>query len=207
MAYTIIQPHKRAKDLTGQTFGNVLALAPIGRTPNRAIIWLCICDTCTTEFTAIAQDLISGKYISCGCYRVTHGETRSTEHIAWSGMRLRCNNPNDPGYPRYGGRGISVCKRWDSFELFLEDMGRKPAHKDSIDRINNDGDYTPENCRWATHKQQCRNRRSNVFVTYKGESLCVSEWAERFGMNPATLGSRIATGWDIHDAFYTPVAH
>jgi len=113
---------------------------------------------------------------------ITHGQTCSFEYISWIGMFQRCNNPNDRGYSNYGGRGIKVCDRWfQSFENFLADMGKKPTPSHTIDRIDNDGNYTPENCRWATMQEQCRNRRNNRRITFQGKTLCIIEWLKLQG--------------------------
>lgn len=132
-----------------------------------------------------------------------HGLTRTTVHNVWCGMRDRCLNPNNKDYSRYGGRGIAVCKRWLIFENFLEDMGHPPAGH-SIDRIDNDGNYEPENCRWATGKKQSRNRRSNVLVTAFGETKTVAEWSLTCGVERKTLQYRIRAGWDHEKAVSTP---
>jgi hypothetical protein len=122
-----------------------------------------------------------------------HGPTLQT----WRAMRDRCSNPKATGWSSYGGRGIKVCARWnDSFEAFLADMGKRPDGL-SIDRIDNNGHYEPGNCRWATPKQQCRNTRANVVYAYQGEELCVSEIAERAGVDAALLTKRLSNGWSI----------
>lgn len=122
-----------------------------------------------------------------------HGPTLSV----WRGMRDRCNNEKAASYPSYGGRGIAVCKRWnDSFEAFLADMGERPEGR-SIDRIDNDGNYEPGNCRWATQKEQARNTRSNVLYDYEGERVCVAELAERCGLEPAVLRRRLELGMSL----------
>lgn len=111
-------------------------------------------------------------------------------------MKDRCLNPNDSQYADYGGRGIIICKRWqDNYENFLTDMGARPSHAYSIDRYpNNDGNYEPGNCRWATSTEQNRNRRSNHLVTYNGETLPITAWAERFKVNRVTLRWRLEQG-------------
>lgn len=107
----------------------------------------------------------------------THGKTRTPEHIVWLGMLDRCRNTNHPAYPRYGGRGIKVCDQWsNSFPNFLEDMGERPSLSHTLDRIDNDGNYEPENCRWATKKEQANNRRKNVTLNVGGTVLTVSEF-------------------------------
>lgn len=114
-------------------------------------------------------------------------------------MRVRCASPSAPSYPYYGGRGIKVCPEWDaSFEVFLADMGVKPPGH-SLDRIDNDGDYTPENCRWATQSQQNRNTRATRFVTYKGERIALADLADRLGITPAALKHRLSVGWNEDD--------
>lgn len=124
-------------------------------------------------------------------------------------MRDRCFNPNADHYARYGGRGITVCERWSKFENFLTDMGQMPSGgRYTIERINNDGNYEPTNCRWATYKEQARNRRGNRFFEFQGESLLLSEWAGRTGISLQTLSSRIyESKWPIEKALTTPTAN
>lgn len=130
-----------------------------------------------------------------------HGPTLQT----WRNMRDRCNNPKNNNFHNYGGRGITVCKRWnDSFEAFLEDMGRKPDGL-SIDRQDNNGNYEPGNCRWATQKQQMRNTRANVVYEYQGVELCISELAERVGLAPQVIAKRLDSGWSLERATSTPL--
>ncbi|HEY9737554.1 MAG TPA: hypothetical protein V6D06_14770 [Trichocoleus sp.] len=121
-------------------------------------------------------------------------------------MKSRCHNPNNAAYDRYGGRGIVVCDRWrESFENFYADMGPRPSEQHSIDRINNDGNYEPGNCRWATDKQQSRNTRRNRLLTYNGETLFLDEWAERLSISKHTLQTRLWRGWSVEEAFETPI--
>lgn len=129
----------------------------------------------------------------------------SPEYTAWVNMRGRCLNPNNAGYKNYGGRGIMVCTRWKAFTAFYADMGPRLLPSLTIDRINNDGDYEPGNCRWATQKQQRRNARSNHHLTFHGETMCMSEWEERLGMNPSVLSSRIRRGWNVERALTEPL--
>jgi hypothetical protein len=135
----------------------------------------------------------------------THGRSRTPEYCCWQAMIQRCINPHRRGYENYGGRGISVCDRWrTSFENFTADMGpRPPGH--SLDRIDNDGNYEPGNCRWATNTVQLRNRGNNRLVTFNGETLTISEWAEKLNVHKNTLTNRIDRGWSVDDAFTKPV--
>jgi len=121
-------------------------------------------------------------------------------------MIQRCYNHQRKNYDRYGGRGITVCKRWrEAFAAFLEDMGEPPTQQHSIDRINNDGNYEPGNCRWATALEQSRNSHHNVTLSYNGETMCISEWAEKLNMAYSALYFRIAGGWSVERAFSQPV--
>lgn len=127
----------------------------------------------------------------------THGDTLSTEFKSWVGMRDRCNNKNGKLYKYYGGRGIRVCERWNEYTNFLSDIGRKPSPAHSLDRINNDGDYDPLNCRWATKKEQANNRRSNTFVTIDDRLLTLTEAARELGIPHSTASVRNARGLSI----------
>jgi len=125
----------------------------------------------------------------------------------WEKMVARCNCPSNPAYHKYGGRGIKVCQRWMQFENFFADMGHRPPGK-SLDRIDNDGDYSPENCRWATAKEQSRNKRTNKLVTFNGKTMCIAEWAEHLGMKMHTLYRRLCVAnWPVERALTTPTGH
>jgi hypothetical protein len=192
-------------------FGRLLVLASNGKNKQGAVVWLCQCK-CGKHTNVRTALLTSGHTQSCGCLGVEnrlaavlkaltkHGRSKTRTHNVWGKMRQRCENPRDKSYPRYGGRGIKVCKRWQSFENFLADMGEPPSPVYSIDRINNDGHYEPGNCRWATNKQQCNNTRFNVSLSHNGETKTISQWAEYTGINPGTLYSRIQRGWAIEKA-------
>jgi len=119
-------------------------------------------------------------------------------------MKQRCRDKNDPSYKHYGERGILICDRWNNYANFREDMG-EPNGDESIERIDNSGPYSPENCRWATKKEQNRNTRKNVFVTFDGETKCIGEWAEITGIHIRALHTRIKRGWDIERAFNEPL--
>lgn len=197
-------------DLTGMRFVNLTAVRYLGRASVDSPGWLCRCD-CGSEVILEGYLLRSGISKSCGCRRIKsvtkHGMHRSLEYKTWSGMKSRCHNPKDHGYPDYGGRGIVVCDRWRySFTNFFKDMGVKPSAKHSIERKNNNGNYEPGNCVWATWQDQQNNRRSSRIITLGGESLTVAEWARKNGMAYVTLESRIQhQGWDPAKALTTPV--
>lgn len=140
-----------------------------------------------------------------GKFQPTHGMTKTPTYQSWQAMLKRCTNPNHIFYKYYGGIGIKVCERWRKFENFLADMGERPADR-SLDRINNDGNYEPGNCRWATRKEQGRNTRANKFITFRGETLCLEEWALRTGLGKYVLSHRLSTGkWSIEKALTTPL--
>ena len=151
--------------------------------------------------------LRNGTTVSCGCWSrevkskrmFRHGGAGTPEHGIWLGIRNRCA---DLSNANYGGRGIRVCARWqESFAAFLEDMGPRPTPKHSIDRFpDNDGNYEPGNCRWATKKEQARNTRVNQMVTRDGETLCIAEWAERYGVSASMLAGRLNSGWEFERA-------
>lgn len=133
-----------------------------------------------------------------------YGVKRHDLWLTWQTMRNRCNNPNAKDYAYYGGRGIKICPRWDSFLLFVEDMDPRPTKKHQLDRRDNNEGYSPENCRWVTRYQQMRNTRRVKMIEHNGEKMCISQWAERVGLGSGVLAERIKSGWSIKDAIETP---
>lgn len=198
------------QDLAGHRFGLVVATRYIGRS-----VWECRCD-CGRFFVTACYQLTHGKRRSCGCAwrrlvaesKTTHGQSgkgRTSEYRIWTLMLNRCRSPKSPAFRQYGGRGITVCDRWLKFEHFFADMGTRPSRFHSIHRIDNDGPYSPGNCRWARIKEQARNRRNTRFLTVRGETLSLAAWSERTGIASATIARRIATGWTVEDAISGPL--
>ena len=138
-----------------------------------------------------------------GLQNRTHGLKKSREYAIWADMKTRCINQSHHAFNRYGGRGIRVCERWQSFVSFYEDMGPAPVGG-TLDRIDNEGGYAPENCRWATRKEQGRNRSTNRVVTINGEQMTLIELAERSKIKYTTLRMRLETGWSLEAAIKTP---
>lgn len=203
---------KRAltSNLTGKRFGILTAvrmcypndLKTTKTTENRTH-WLCRCD-CGKERVVAAKYLLHGDSKSCGCLSVkrSYGQTKNPEYCVWTGMQHRCYDKKNEKYPDYGGRGIIVCDRWlQSFSNFLDDMGGRPTPKHTIDRINNNGNYEKENCRWATSKEQARNKRNNRWIEYNGQKLIIQDWAKLFNVNMSTLHERLKNGQPFEDIF------
>jgi len=205
MTYEIIPLHKNAKDILGQTFGRLTAIAPVGRSKGWNIQWLCIC-VCGTEKVAIVSALSSSSVASCGCLvvdanrkeRHIHGRCGTTEYIAYRAMIKRCSDPTYKNYHRYGGRGIKIL--YTSFSDFFDDVGYRPDGKNSIDRINNDTHYERGNCRWATWAEQNTNTSRNRNITHNGKTMCLAEWAREFDIPYGTLQGRLNRGWSINRA-------
>jgi hypothetical protein len=200
----------KLRDLKGKKFGRLKVISLVGRGSGGQAVWLCRC-ACGTEKEILAGNLGKSSN-SCGCLRreqksaqlATHSMSKTHIYRIYSHMLERCADPNRP---RYGGRGIKVCKRWRGprgFENFYKKMGDQPFEGATLDRIDNEGDYTPNNTRWATQTEQHRNKSSNREVTYQGQTMCISAWAERTGLHKATIRSRLEAGWSIKKALKSP---
>lgn len=172
-------------------------------------LWECLCD-CGKTTMQTRSELLRGraKLRNCGCYchKTSHSLSGSAEHVVWKGMKQRCSNPNHIGFLIYGGRGIKVCERWEnSFADFLADMGPRPLGDNySVERRNNDGDYTPENCYWATGRQQAANKRNSHLIEFDGVKATIVEWFRK--LNPpfaySTIVTRLARGLPPQTAFF-----
>ncbi len=200
---------RKPRNLIGKKIGKLLVLGISNKRGNKnEIYWECKCD-CGNTKPIRANSLITQSSLSCGCVKYKkHGLYNTTEYYIWQHLRNRCNNPKDARYNRYGGRGIKVCPSWNSsFESFYADMGPRPSRKHSIERIDNDGDYEPSNCRWDTIKNQSRNRSNNFKITYNGETKCLVDWSELLNLNYFLLHDRLKSGWSPEKAFTTPLKH
>jgi hypothetical protein len=203
-------------NMVGQRFGRLVVVAYAGRVSAtcRSSLWRCLCD-CGGEKVTVRQSLMNGRTRSCGCYAsekatalgktmATHGMSKTRIYGVWQGMRQRCNDPKDPSYGNYGGRGIAVCDRWSSFENFLADMGARPAGG-TLERKDVNGPYSPDNCCWATVKEQANNRRTNRVLTLDGESMTIAQWAQRLGLPESRLYARLYRGWSAERVLLTPL--
>ena len=195
----------RWNDLSGMVFGNwVVERGPIFD-EKRKVRWACKC-VCGEVRDVMAQSLVSGASTSCGCvHQESHGMSGSRVYKVWASMKRRCLNEGDRYYSNYGGRGIGVCDRWMSFSNFINDMGLPPKGCD-LDRIDNNGNYSPENCRWATRRDNMNNRRNNVRLTVDGVTRTASEWEEHYGVPQDVIRLRVNRyGWGDSDAVKIPV--
>jgi len=194
----------KALDLTGVRFGSLVAISRRRRPGKTA--WLCWCD-CGGEVVVITDSIRSERTRSCGCLHkslhTTHGMHGTRTYKTWEGMLARCRNHNNRGYKRYGGRGITICPRWQCFENFLADMGERPPAM-SLDRIDNDGNYEPCNCRWATDEQQLNNTSRNVMLTFQGLTMTRTQWARKLGVRPSLLLGRMRRGWSVEKLLSEP---
>lgn len=208
---------QRVLVVAGQRFGRLTVVREV-EGPGRPVEFRCDCGaTKVSRLTNVRR----GTVRSCGCLRrevaaeahTTHGGAargvrKRAEYRIWGGILYRCTNPGSPAYARYGGRGIRVCEAWrSSFARFLADVGPRPSPAHSIDRIDNDGDYAPGNCRWATAAEQARNRCQNVWITLDGETRCLLDWAQLRGLSLATVEARMyQRGWSAERAVTQPPA-
>jgi hypothetical protein len=198
------------KDMTGQKYGRWTVIEYIDHG-----VWRCRCD-CGTIGAVQRSGLRLGHSKSCGCFmsdeavrrQTTHGMTKTSEYRIWSMMKVRCNKPEHRTYKYYGGRGIKVCDEWEhSFEAFLKAVGNRPSKKHTLDRIDNNGNYCPENCRWATRAQQDNNRRNNKVITWREETKTLSQWCIHLGIDHARVRRRMQEGMSFERAVLRPVGH
>jgi hypothetical protein len=202
----------RILDLTGQRFGRWTAVERtadhVATSGRRYAQWLCRCD-CGNIRAVDQSNLRCGNSSSCGCcIQIKHGHARkrtmSPTYTIWAAMRSRCTNPRSPVWGHYGGRGIKVCAQWlNDFSSFLQDMGEQPKGL-TLDRIDNDGDYCPENCRWTTMKEQTANRRCSIWIDYQGDWMPLSEAGRLSGISSKTLSHRYLAGKRGAELFAKP---
>jgi hypothetical protein len=185
--------------LTGRRFGKLTVIEMIGTKGGRSQ-WRCACD-CGGARIVNADKLTQGRTIACSqsCARSTHGHSARDEptptYSCWRNMRARCTQPSSPAFAHYKKRGITICARWDSFENFLADMGERPSLKHTIDRWpNNDGNYEPGNCRWATKRQQANNRVTNIWYDYEGQRMTLAQIARASGISKELIRGRLRRG-------------
>lgn len=197
------------QDLTGQRFGRLVAIKPIGKSKKHGTIWECQCD-CGNTVNQPINKLVFDRVKSCGCYRKEFKtfnakyDYKTRLYNIWNKMKDRCNNNKIDCYKNYGGRGIFVCKEWvDNFYNF-KTWAINNGYDDSltIDRINNNGNYEPNNCRWATRTQQANNTRTNRLLTYNGVTKTFTEWAKFLGIENSTLYGRIKRNLSEDEIFY-----
>jgi hypothetical protein len=168
------------------------------------------CRICGTLFRRRPSDMVRGPRF-CGrqCQDIARkrldGLRHSPEYNIWNQMRQRCLNPRHKQFQDYGGRGITVCQEWRHFSRFYADMGPRPSPHYSIERTDNNGPYSPENCVWSTPYLQTRNKRNNRYLAYMGLTLCVADWEKRLNMKRGVLGSRLLRGWPVEDALSRPL--
>lgn len=199
-------------DLTGKRFGKLVVIGLAGIV-NRKTQWTAVCD-CGNKTIVAGSTLNCGNTKSCGCLRreiglinganrKTHGMSKTPTYSSWKAMHSRCYKKSDISYRNYGGRGIKVCARWNSFDIFWADMGTAPEGM-SIDREQINGDYEPSNCKWSTNTEQGRNTRVNRIINAFGKSLPLASWAEIYGTKPDTIAKRLDRGFDAETAISKP---
>ena len=205
-----IRKKKNADDSIGKKYGRLTVIEPDLESEGLCRV-ICKCD-CGNIVNKPLHLLKNVSVSSCGCLRLEtikkngrglkHGlcHKYKKEYSAWADMKQRCVNKKNKHYKDYGGRGISFCERWNDFKLFFDDMGSKQEGQ-SIDRTDVNGNYCPENCRWANNDQQANNKRVHHNITYKGVTKNITQWSKHFGLGVKTLGYRLSSGWDLDDVF------
>lgn len=205
---------RKPADITGKRFGRLVAVEFAGWNKFKNRQWKCICD-CGNEHFATAGTLLNGSCNSCGCLKsdivitrnTTHGLLRKhpVEYAVWCGVKSRCNCKSHTSWKYYGGRGITICKRWnDSFACFLDDMGPRVDSTMTIERVDNSKGYKPDNCIWANMSIQGRNTRKTVRLKYKGKNTTIPELSERSGIGTEVIRRRIKRGWTVEESVSVP---
>lgn len=208
-------------DITGQKFGRLTVVEYVGKGQDRKALWKCKCD-CGEERVVRGRDLRNGKTVSCGCYReeikigrpmteqnrrilldinTTHGLSKTPIYKVWQGIKSRCYNPKTINYCNYGGRGITMCEEWLTFEGFYEDMAESYKRGLTIERIDNDKGYSKENCKWATRLEQSNNKRDNIIITYNGETDTLANLCRKYNKKYITVADRYKRGWGVDKLF------
>ena len=214
--YHIPLPPK-VKNIRGQQFGRLTALRYMGtrrlgkkQTQNGPkAMWMCLCE-CGRIVIVRASELRCGHNNSCGCTHTyaarprTHGLRDCPEYGVWANMIQRCGNTHNPQFADYGGRGIVVCERWQTFMGFFEDMGSRPTPAHTVERVDNNAPYNATNCIWATRDIQSRNTRRTRLLTFDGRTMCLIDWARHIGIDRKTITGRLERGWSIQDALTIP---
>lgn len=192
--------------IVGKVIRGIEVVAFSHKDNRRSYYYFCRCH-CGKGFVAEGTRLSTGRTTGCGCYgkSLQHGRVCTPEYSVWAAMKRRCFNPKTLYYSEYGGRGITVCERWMDFKNFFADMGARPSEKHSIERIDNNGNYEPNNCRWADRHTQARNRRSVIMLTHQGVTKCLKDWAAHLGMLDSTLRERLKSGWPVEKALSIPL--
>ena len=193
-------------DLKGRRFGRLVVTERNGSKGGCAT-WTCLCD-CGKRVFVIGKLLCKGTTSSCGCYRkdalTKHGKAGSRTYGIWHAMVSRCHNKKAANFRNYGGRGISVCPEWHTIDGFFACMGEAPEGM-SLERIDNEKGYSPENCRWATMAEHATNKRTNVILTFRGKSQTISEWSRELGVGKTAIHNRLKRGLSASEALGTPV--
>lgn len=193
-----------------ERYGMLTFVETAGTNRHGKSLWRMRC-TCGKDAVVIASQVKSGHTKSCGCARHhgnnrTHGKRKTREYTIWCNIKARCQNPKHPSFHNYGGRGISLCEQWESFETFLADVGTAPTTKHTLDRIDNNAGYMPANVRWATRVTQTRNMRVNVNVCIDGAVKCLHDWCKLYGISAGAVYRRMGKGESVVSAITRPKA-